>query len=284
MKHTLEQYINKEWSNLNSLSTSLDKNVELRAAVQSILNQLDSGLIRVAEKINSIWTVNEWVKKAILMSFKLIPNQLYGSQHTKYYDKFPSKFNSWSESDFSKAQIRVLPGGFVRHGAFVGPNSILMPSFVNLGAYIGSGTMIDSWATVGSCAQIGKNCHISGGVGIGGVLEPPNAAPVIIEDNCFIGARSEIAEGVIIEEGCVISMGVYIGASTKIFNRETGELTYGRVHANSVVVPGTLPGKNDTNLYAAIIVKQVTKETRSKVSLNELLRETAEVETTPQPY
>jgi 2,3,4,5-tetrahydropyridine-2-carboxylate N-succinyltransferase len=257
---------------------------EIRDAVIRTLNQLDSGKIRVAEKINNEWQVNEWIKKAILLSFRINNMQLMpggpglAEENCSWYDKVPSKFLGWMDDDFKKAGFRAVPGCFVRHGAYVAPDVVLMPSFVNLGAYIDKGTMIDTWATVGSCAQIGKNCHISGGTGIGGVLEPLQANPVIIEDNCFIGARSEIAEGVVVETGSVISMGVFIGASTKIIDRETGEIFQGRVPAYSVVVPGNIPGgKRDDgtvkpSLYAAIIVKRVDEQTRSKTSINELLR------------
>jgi len=241
---------------------------EVRDAVEETLAQLDSGKLRVAEKSGKEWIVNQWAKKAVLLSFRLNANHKMGDL---FYDKVPLKTFGWSEEDFKNAGYRAVPGSVVRRGAYIAPNVILMPSFVNIGAYVGEGTMVDTWSTVGSCAQIGKNCHLSGGVGIGGVLEPLQANPVIIEDNCFIGARSEVAEGVIVEEGAVISMGVYLGASTKILDRETGEITFGRIPAYSVVVPGTLPGAK-ANLFCAVIVKKVDEKTRSKTSINELLR------------
>jgi 2,3,4,5-tetrahydropyridine-2,6-dicarboxylate N-succinyltransferase len=254
---------------------------EVRDAVHNALNLLDEGVIRVCEKKDGIWQVNQWIKKAILLSFRLNGNsigkqQMVRGSASNYFDKVPLKFSNWVYKDFEKAGFRVVPGAVVRHSAFIAKNVILMPSFVNLGAYVDEGTMIDTWSTVGSCAQIGKNCHISGGAGIGGVLEPLQANPVIIEDNCFIGARSEIAEGVIVETGSVISMGVYIGSSTKIIDRETGEIFYGRVPAYSVVVPGNVAsskGGKDLSLYAAIIVKRVDEKTRSKTSVNDLLRD-----------
>lgn len=247
----------------------------VRDAVITIIGMLDKGALRVCNKENDVWQVNQWVKKAILLSFRLNDNTLITSGAHHYFDKVPLKFSNWSEKEFKYAGFRVLPGAVVRSGSYIGKNAVLLPSFINIGAYVGEGTMVDTWATVGSCAQIGKNCHISGGAGIGGVLEPLQANPVIIEDNCFIGARSEIAEGVIVEEGSVISMGVYIGASTKIIDRTTGEICYGKVPAYSVVVPGNIQDKNNPNLslYAAIIVKRVDEKTRSKTSINELLRE-----------
>lgn len=252
-----------------------------REAVEETLTLLDSGAVRVAEKTDGAWTVNEWCKKAVLLSFRLnnMAIQSGGPDDAVWWDKVPSKFKGWTETDFQKAGFRAVPTSVVRHSAFIAPNVVLMPSFVNLGAYVDEGTMVDTWATVGSCAQIGKNVHLSGGAGIGGVLEPLQAGPVIIEDNCFIGARSEVAEGVVVEEGAVLSMGVYIGSSTKIVDRETGDVFVGRVPAYSVVVPGTLPGKPlpdgspGPNLYCAVIVKRVDAKTRSKVSINELLRE-----------
>tara|TARA_R110002095_G_scaffold104458_2_gene91451 strand:+ start:721 stop:1539 length:819 start_codon:yes stop_codon:yes gene_type:complete len=248
--------------------------VEIRNAVTSSLNLLDSGEARVAEKQNGDWVVNQWLKKAVLLSFKINDNRPMDGGATQYYDKVESKFANYSEEDFIKGGMRVVPPAAVRAGSYIAPNVVLMPSYVNIGAYVDSGTMVDTWATVGSCAQIGKNVHLSGGVGIGGVLEPLQAGPTIIEDNCFIGARSEVVEGVIVEEGAVISMGVYIGQSTKIYNRMTGETTYGRVPAYSVVVPGNLPSADGSHsLYAAIIIKTVDERTRSKVGLNELLRD-----------
>jgi 2,3,4,5-tetrahydropyridine-2-carboxylate N-succinyltransferase len=252
----------------------------VRDAVNEVITKIDAGELRVAEKINGAWVVNQWVKQAILLSFRLNDNSLIEGPKTPagaacWFDKVPLKFTGWGEPEFRAAGFRAVPGSWVRRGSFVDKNVILMPSFVNIGAYVGAGSMVDTWVTIGSCAQIGANCHISGGVGIGGVLEPLQANPVIIEDNCFIGARSEIAEGVIVETGAVISMGVFIGASTKIVDRATGEVFYGRVPSYSVVVPGTLPGKtpSDPHLAAAIIVKRVDEKTRSKTSINELLRD-----------
>ncbi|QMU61403.1 MAG: 2,3,4,5-tetrahydropyridine-2,6-dicarboxylate N-succinyltransferase [Gammaproteobacteria bacterium] len=246
---------------------------EVRNAVESTLKKVDTGEIRVAEKQGNDWITNEWIKKAVLLSFRMNENEIIDAGVTKYYDKVPTKFSQMSDDQIKKQGARIVPGAMVRRGAYIAPDAILMPSYVNIGAYVDTGTMVDTWVTVGSCAQIGKNVHLSGGVGIGGVLEPLQASPTIIEDNCFIGARSEIVEGVIVEEGAVISMGVYIGQSTKIFNRETGEVTYGRIPAGSVVVSGNLPSKDGTySLYCAVIVKQVDEKTRSKVGINELLR------------
>jgi 2,3,4,5-tetrahydropyridine-2-carboxylate N-succinyltransferase len=264
-----EAFKNKD--KINSKTTG-----EVKDSILEVLNLLDSGKARICEKKDGSWIVNDWLKKAILLSFRLNDNFISQSSNgLNYYDKVNLKFANWSEEDFKNTGFRAVPGSIVRHSAFIAKNVVLMPSFVNIGAYVDEGTMIDSWATVGSCAQIGKNCHISGGAGIGGVLEPLQANPVIIEDNCFIGARSEVAEGVVIEEGSVLSMGVYIGASTKIIDRSSGEIFTGRVPAYSVVVPGTLPAKNagDPNLYAAVIVKRVDEKTRSKTSINDLLRE-----------
>jgi 2,3,4,5-tetrahydropyridine-2,6-dicarboxylate N-succinyltransferase len=254
----------------------------IREAVDHALDLLDRGAARVAERAaDGSWKVNQWLKKAVLLSFRLndmsvIPG---GPAHAAWWDKVPSKFDNWDDTHFRDAGFRAVPGCVVRRSAYVAPGVVLMPSFVNLGAYVDSGTMIDTWATVGSCAQIGKNCHISGGVGIGGVLEPLQAGPVIVEDNCFIGARSEVAEGVIVREGAVLSMGVFIGASTKIVDRDTGAVIQGEVPAYSVVVPGTMPGKPDKrnepgpSLYCAVIVKRVDEKTRAKTSINELLRD-----------
>lgn len=247
----------------------------LSAVVLEILSDLGKGTLRVCQKINGQWVVNQWIKKAILLSFKLNTNKLVPfGEGGSWYDKVPLKFSGWQEEDFKNAQFRAVPGSYVRQGAYIAPNVVLMPSFVNIGAFVGEGTMVDTWSTIGSCAQIGKNCHISGGVGIGGVLEPLQANPVIIEDNCFIGARSEIAEGVIVEEGAVISMGVFIGASTKIVDRASGEILMGKVPAYSVVVPGVLPAKDPTkpSLACAVIVKRVDAQTRQKTAINELLR------------
>jgi 2,3,4,5-tetrahydropyridine-2-carboxylate N-succinyltransferase len=247
---------------------------KVKAAVKKALALLDTGKVRVAEKRDGQWVVNEWLKKAVLLSFRLTDNGLMKGAETNYWDKVPTKFAKFKPADFRKAGFRAVPPAAVRQGAYIGPNVVLMPSFVNIGAYVDEGTMVDTWATVGSCAQIGKNVHLSGGVGIGGVLEPLQAAPTIIEDNCFVGARSEIVEGVIVEKGAVISMGVYIGKSTKIYNRQTGEVSYGRVPAGSVVVSGNLPSADGKySLYCAVIVKQVDEQTRSKVGINELLRD-----------
>jgi len=253
----------------------------VRAAVDEALDLLDSGKARVAEKENGKWRVNQWLKKAVLLSFRL--NDMGpiagGPGGANWWDKVPSKFEGWGENRFRAAGFRAVPGSVVRRSAYIAPNVVLMPSFVNLGAHVGEGTMVDTWATVGSCAQIGKHVHLSGGVGIGGVLEPLQAEPVIIEDNCFVGARSEVVEGVIVREGSVLSMGVFIGASTKIVDRETGEVFMGEVPAYSVVVPGSLPGKSMKNgqpgpsLYCAVIVKRVDEQTRAKTSINELLRD-----------
>ncbi|MDA8390519.1 MAG: 2,3,4,5-tetrahydropyridine-2,6-dicarboxylate N-succinyltransferase [Gammaproteobacteria bacterium] len=245
-----------------------------RDAIVQVIQELDAGRLRVAEKTGSRWVVHEWIKKAVLLYFRIEDNILIKGGQTHYYDKVPSKFADYDSHAFREGGFRVVPPAAVRRGAYIAPQTVLMPSYVNIGAYVDSGTMVDTWATVGSCAQIGKNVHLSGGVGIGGVLEPLQAAPTIIEDNCFIGARSEIVEGVIVEQGSVISMGVFIGQSTKILHRETGEITYGRIPAGSVVVSGSLPAKDGShNLYCAVIVKQVDEKTRSKVGINALLRD-----------
>lgn len=277
MSTQLSNTIENGWDSRASITPATKG--ELREAVEHVLAALDAGKLRVAEKKDGEWVVNQWVKQAILLSFRLNDNAvIYGpgtpAVRTAWFDKVPLKFNGWEDADFRNAGFRAVPGSFVRHGSFVDTGVVLMPSFINIGAHVGAGTMVDTWVTIGSCAQIGKHCHISGGVGIGGVLEPLQANPVIIEDNCFIGARSEVAEGVVVEEGSVISMGVFLGASTKIVYRETGAVTYGRVPAYSVVVPGTLPGKTPDapHLAAAIIVKRVDEKTRSKTSINELLR------------
>ncbi|HMK87801.1 MAG TPA: 2,3,4,5-tetrahydropyridine-2,6-dicarboxylate N-succinyltransferase [Steroidobacteraceae bacterium] len=248
---------------------------EVRSAVETVLGMLDSGTARVAEKRAGRWQVNEWLKKAVLLSFRISANSPAHAGDLAFYDKVALKYSGWSEARFAAAGVRVVPPATVRRGAFVAPNVVLMPSYVNIGAYVDSGTMVDTWATVGSCAQIGKNVHLSGGVGIGGVLEPLQANPTIIEDNCFIGARSEIVEGVIVETGAVISMGVFIGQSTRIYDRERDEILYGRVPAGSVVVPGSLPAPNGKySLACAVIVKRVDEQTRAKTSINELLRNT----------
>ncbi len=271
----LESVINAAFDDRDQINGNTQGDV--RSAVDAVLDAMDAGNVRVAEKGADGWVVNQWAKKAVLLSFRL--NDMSpitgGPDAATWWDKVPSKFAGWGAEEFGSAGFRAVPGCWVRRSAHIAPGVVLMPSFVNLGAYVDSGTMIDTWATVGSCAQIGKNCHISGGAGIGGVLEPLQAGPVIIEDNCFIGARSEVAEGVVVEQGSVLSMGVYLGASTKIVNRATGEIHYGRVPAYSVVVPGSLPGKdaNAPSLYAAVIVKTVDEKTRSKTGINELLRD-----------
>ncbi len=273
-----QQIIENLWEQRDKVNFIEDS--EAKEAINSILDQLDSGSIRVCEKENEKWNVNQWIKKAILLSFKTKDMALikggpsFDKSDSYWWDKVPSKFEGWGEAQFQSAGFRAVPNCIVRHSAFIAKSAVLMPCFVNLGAYVGEGTMIDTWSTVGSCAQIGKNCHISGGAGIGGVLEPLQANPVIIEDNCFIGARSEVAEGVIVGEGSVLSMGVFIGASTKIINRETGEIVMGKVPAYSVVVPGNIPSsKGNISLYCAVIVKTVDERTRSKTSVNELLRD-----------
>lgn len=246
---------------------------EVQTAVQTLLAALDAGVLRVAEKIDGAWVTHQTLKKAVLLSFRLTENSVSDDGVNRYFDKVPTKFAEWETADFQAAGFRATPGSVARKGSFVAKNVVLMPSYVNIGAYVDEGAMVDTWVTVGSCAQIGKNVHLSGGVGIGGVLEPLQANPTIIEDNCFIGARSEIVEGVIVEEGAVISMGVYIGQSTKIYDRETGEVTYGRVPAGSVVVSGNLPSADGSHsLYCAVIVKKVDAKTRAKTSINELLR------------
>jgi len=248
---------------------------DVRTAVAKTLALLNSGELRVAEKIDDTWQVNQWAKKAVLLNFRLHDNRVHDAGYSRFYDKVDMKYANYSEADFKRDGVRVVPHAIVRNGAYVAPNTVLMPSYINVGAYVDSGCMIDTWATVASCAQVGKNVHISGGAALGGVLEPLQANPTIVEDNCFIGARSEIVEGVIVEENSVISMGVFIGQSTKIYDRETGEISYGRIPAGSVVVPGSLPDKSGkVSLYCAVIVKRVDAQTRSKVSINELLRNT----------
>ena len=273
MTDPLQTIIDQAWEWRDTLDPQ-DESV--REAVEAAIRALDSGQARVAEKTADGWVVNQWLKKAVLLSFRLNPMTMIhgGPGGASWWDKVPSKFSGWSDQDFAAAGFRAVPGSIVRRGAFIAPGAVLMPSFVNIGAYVGEGAMIDTWATVGSCAQIGRNVHISGGVGIGGVLEPLQAGPVIIEDDCFIGARSEVAEGVVVEEGAVLSMGVFLGASTKIVDRASGEVFYGRVPAYSVVVPGSLPGKDGgPSLACAVIVKRVDERTRSKTSINELLRD-----------
>lgn len=254
----------------------INVDAESKSAVEEALHLLDTGAMRVAQRqAVGKWTVNEWLKKAVLLSFRMEDNKVMPAGGSmQFYDKVPTKFANYSEADFQATGVRVVPPAVARRGSYIAPGAILMPSYVNIGAYVDSGTMVDTWATVGSCAQIGKNVHLSGGVGIGGVLEPLQASPTIIEDNCFIGARSEVVEGVIVEEGSVISMGVYIGQSTRIYDRETGEIHYGRVPAGSVVVSGNLPSKKGSySLYCAVIVKKVDAKTLSKVGINELLRD-----------
>jgi 2,3,4,5-tetrahydropyridine-2,6-dicarboxylate N-succinyltransferase len=274
----LQQKVENFWDDQNN--DTFTSTEDISATINDIINLIDSGSLRVAEKIGNQWKINEWVKKSILLFFKLNKMQLVQSgqsqnnSNSSWYDKVPSKFLAWDESKYKEAAFRSVPGCYVRKGSYIGKNVVLMPSFVNIGAYVGDNTMIDTWTTIGSCAQIGSNCHISGGVGIGGVLEPLQASPVIIEDDCFIGARTEIAEGVIVEQGSVISMGVFLGKSTKIVNRETGEIFYNRIPKYSVVIPGTLPNADPKkpSLACAVIVKTVDAQTRSKTSINELLR------------
>ncbi|SAK62706.1 2,3,4,5-tetrahydropyridine-2,6-carboxylate N-succinyltransferase [Caballeronia catudaia] len=277
MSQQLQSIIDTAWENRSELSPKAAP-AEVREAVAHAIEQLDHGEMRVAEKRDGEWIVNQWLKKAVLLSFRLEDNAPMpaggGSyNYTQFYDKVPSKFANYTAEDFAAGGFRVVPPAIARRGSFIAKNVVLMPSYTNIGAYVDEGTMVDTWATVGSCAQIGKNVHLSGGVGIGGVLEPLQANPVIIENNCFIGARSEVVEGVIVEENSVISMGVYLGQSTKIYDRETGEVSYGRIPAGSVVVAGNLPSKDGSHsLYCAVIVKKVDAKTRAKVGLNELLR------------
>lgn len=253
--------------------TPNNASAELREAIEETLQQLEKGILRVAQPSANGWQVNEWAKKAVLLSFRIHDNQIMPHGYTHYFDKVPSRYANYDQKRFMAEGVRVVPPAVARRGTFLGKGVVLMPSYVNIGAYVDEGTMVDTWATVGSCAQIGKNVHLSGGVGIGGVLEPLQASPTIIEDNCFIGARSEIVEGVIVEKGSVISMGVYIGQSTKIYNRMTGEISYGRIPAGSVVVSGSLPATDGSHsLYCAVIIKQVDEKTRSKTGINELLR------------
>ena len=268
MQKTIEEAFEKR-AELSPTSAPAD----VKEAVHEVLAELDAGRLRVAEKKGGEWVVNQWAKKAVLLSFRLRDNEIMQGGYTHYFDKVDSKFARYSQADFAAGGYRVVPPAAARHGAFIARNVVLMPSYVNVGAYVDEGTMVDTWATVGSCAQIGKNVHLSGGVGIGGVLEPLQANPTIIEDNCFIGARSEVVEGVIVGEGSVVSMGVYIGQSTKIYNRMTGEVTYGRIPPGSVVVSGNLPGGDGRySLYCAVIIKQVDAKTRAKTGINELLR------------
>ncbi|GHB63423.1 2,3,4,5-tetrahydropyridine-2,6-dicarboxylate N-succinyltransferase [Psychrosphaera saromensis] len=269
---SLQETIEQAFENRDAI-TPATVTAEVKSSVEQALELLDSGKARVAEKIAGEWVVHQWLKKAVLLSFRIRDNEVMDGGETKFYDKVDNKFASYTEADFKQGGMRVVPPAAARKGSYIGKNVVLMPSYTNIGAYVDDGTMVDTWATVGSCAQIGKNVHLSGGVGIGGVLEPLQANPTIIEDNCFIGARSEVVEGVIVEEGAVLSMGVYISQSTRIFDRETGEITYGRIPAGAVVVPGSLPSKDGTHsLYAAIIVKKVDAQTRAKVGVNALLR------------
>ena len=268
----LQQTIEQAFENRAEINPS-NVDIETRDAVQAAIRMLDAGEQRVAEPTDGGWQVNEWLKKAVLLSFRIRENEIMSGGFTQYFDKVDSKFDGCSHEQHVASGVRVVPPAVARKGAYVAPGVVLMPSYVNIGAYVDSGTMVDTWATVGSCAQIGKNVHLSGGVGIGGVLEPLQASPTIIEDNCFIGARSEVVEGVIVEKNSVISMGVYIGQSTKIYHRETGEISYGRIPAGSVVVSGNLPSDDGRySLYCAVIVKQVDEKTRSKVGINDLLR------------
>jgi 2,3,4,5-tetrahydropyridine-2-carboxylate N-succinyltransferase len=268
----MKTIIEEAWENRTALNPA-NAPKALRAAVEEVIAGLDAGSLRVAEKAGKEWITHQWIKKAVLLSFRLEDNRVMEGGATRYFDKVSSKFSSFDEENFKDSGIRVVPPAMARRGSYLARNVVLMPSYVNVGAYVDEGTMVDTWATVGSCAQIGKNVHLSGGVGIGGVLEPLQANPTIIEDNCFIGARSEVVEGVIVEENSVLSMGVFIGQSTKIFDRETGEVLYGRVPAGSVVVAGTMPsGDRSCALYCAVIVKKVDARTRAKTSLNELLR------------
>jgi 2,3,4,5-tetrahydropyridine-2,6-dicarboxylate N-succinyltransferase len=277
-QHALQQPIEELWERRDALSSAIGGGA--RDAVEAALDLLDSGTARVAEPTAAGWQVNQWLKKAVLLSFRLTDSTaMEGPGGAPVWDKVPLKFAGWGENRFREAGFRAVPGAVVRRSAYVAPGAVLMPSFVNVGAYVGRNTMVDTWATVGSCAQIGANCHLSGGVGIGGVLEPLQANPVIIEDDCFVGARSEVAEGVVVERGSVLSMGVFIGASTKVVDRATGEIHIGRVPSYSVVVPGSLPGRTlpdgspGPSLYCAVIVKTVDEQTRAKTSINELLRD-----------
>jgi len=274
MTQQLEQLIDQAWENRADFSPK-NAPADVRNAVAEVIEQLNKGTLRVAQKNNGEWIVNQWVKKAVLLSFRLEDNVVMPAGGSmQFYDKVPTKFVNYTEADFAAGGFRVVPPAVARRGSFIGKNVVMMPSYVNIGAYVDEGTMVDTWATVGSCAQIGKNVHLSGGVGIGGVLEPMQANPTIIEDNCFIGARSEIVEGVIVEENSVISMGVYIGKSTKIYDRATGEVSYGRIPAGSVVVSGNLPSADGKySLYCAVIVKKVDAQTRAKTAINELLRD-----------
>jgi len=267
----MNKIIEEAWENRTALGPGKAPKA-LRRAVEEVIAGLDAGRLRVAEKHGRDWVTHQWIKKAVLLSFRLADNRVMKGGATRYFDKVASKFGSYDEKEFSRTGVRVVPPAMARRGAYVAKNVVLMPSYVNIGAYVDEGTMVDTWATVGSCAQIGKNVHLSGGVGIGGVLEPLQANPTIIEDNCFVGARSEVVEGVVVEENSVLGMGVFIGQSTRIYDRETGQIHYGRVPAGSVVVAGSLPSGGNCSLYCAVIVKKVDARTRAKTSLNELLR------------
>tara|TARA_B100000700_G_scaffold4945_1_gene5520 strand:+ start:150 stop:977 length:828 start_codon:yes stop_codon:yes gene_type:complete len=272
--NSFEKIINEAWNNKSKINSKSDK--KIINAINKTIDLLDSGKIRVAEKKNNQWYVNQWIKKAILLSFRVNKMKASKGPYSTWYDKIDGKTQGWNEKKIAAAGFRYVPNGVIRKGAFVAKNVVLMPSFLNIGAFVDEGSMIDTWASVGSCAQVGKNCHISGGAGIGGVLEPMQANPTIIEDNCFVGARAEIAEGVIVGKGSVLSMGVYIGASTRIVDRATGEIYFGKVPEYSVVVPGTMPSKNNPegpSLYCVVIVKKVDEKTRSKTSINDLLRD-----------
>lgn len=270
--HSLQPIIEQLWEDRAELSPAAP--AEKIHAIDQVIGLLDSGALRVAEKIDGDWVTHQWIKKAVLLSFRVRDNKMQQSGDIRYFDKVDTKFADWSEEDFRRGGFRVVPPAVARKGSFIAKSAVLMPSYVNIGAYVDEGTMVDTWVTVGSCAQIGKNVHLSGGVGIGGVLEPLQANPTIIGDNCFIGARSEVVEGVIVEDNCVISMGVYISQSTRIYDRATGEVTYGRIPAGSVVVSGNLPSADGKySLYCAVIVKKVDAQTRSKTSINELLRD-----------
>lgn len=272
MTQDLQNVINQAWDDRASLSPA-SAPAEVRDAVEHVISALDAGSLRVAEKTGSDWTVHQWVKKAVLLSFRLHDNAVMGQAPLQFFDKVPSKFDGYDDAAFRAGGFRVVPPAVARRGSFIGKNVVLMPSYVNIGAYVDEGTMVDTWATVGSCAQIGKNVHLSGGVGIGGVLEPLQANPTIIEDNCFIGARSEVVEGVIVERDSVLAMGVFLSQSTKIYDRTTGEIMYGRVPSGSVVVPGSLPAADGSHsLACAVIVKRVDAQTRAKTSINDLLR------------
>jgi len=268
-----ENIINSAWNNKEQINNKSDNSII--NAIKETINLVDKGKIRIAEKKGNQWVVHQWIKKAILLSFKINEMQTLTGPYATWWDKIKGKTAGWGREEHVKAGFRMVPNGVIRHGSFIGKNVVLMPSFVNIGAYVDEGTMVDTWVTIGSCAQIGKNCHISGGVGIGGVLEPMQANPTIIEDNCFIGARSEVVEGVIVGEGSVLSMGVFIGQSTKIIYRDTGEIIFGKIPPYSVVVPGNLPSKDSKgpSLYCAVIIKKVDERTRSKISINDILRE-----------